>query len=292
MKGLYKTCNNILFIAFQNTNMLLVLLSALFLSSCKDFLEIGPPKHVATTEKIFENDQIATSAITGIYSRMSASTSSFSGGSSSITVLNGLSADELTPHSIFSDLFYKNEIPINSSEISSIWNGAYANIYTSNAVLEGLKLSYGVSESIRKQLQGEAKFIRAFSYFYLVNLFGEVPLNLTTDYRINQVASKSSQTKIYEQIVADLVEAEVLLSSNYITTERIRPNKWAAKALLARVYLYTQKWEQAIQKATEVIDQKPMYSLSDDLDKVFLKNSTEAIWQLMPAAGTDRKSVV
>ncbi len=114
-----------------------------------------------------------------------------------------------------------------------------------------------------------------------------MPLNLTTDYRVNATANKTSKELLYAQIISDLIDAEKLLSANYISTERIRPNKWAAKALLARVYLYTEQWNLASQKATEIIDQKAMYSLVSDLDKVFLKNSTEAIWQLMPNAGTN-----
>lgn len=283
MKTIYTIYNNS---SFRN-RVIVVLLATLFglpASSCKKFLEIDPPKDSARTSQIFENDDIATSSVTGVYSRMAAS-GAFSGDQSSISSISGLAADELKSHNIFLDDFYKNQIATSNSNINTLWSNSYAYIYTSNAILEGLNGSNGLTENTKKQLQGEAKFIRAFCYFYLVNLFGAVPLSLTTDYRINEVAAKSSKEKIYSQITMDLVDAENLLSNNYISTERIRPNKWAAKALLSRVYLYEEKWELASKKATEVIDQKTMYSLDDDLDKVFLKNSNEAIWQLMPTAG-------
>jgi hypothetical protein len=254
--------------------------------SCKNYLNIDPPKDRATSAEIFSNDASATSSVTGIYSRM-ASTGGFSGNQNSISTLCGLTSDELKSHSSAMDVFFKNEIPSSNSAINLyLWTEPYAYIYTSNAILEGLKSAPGVSINTNNQLQGEAKFIRAFCYFYLVNLFGQVPLNLNSDYRENENSVKASPEKIYEQIVADLLEAESLLSSGYISTERIRPNKATAKALLSRVYLYNEKWDLAAQKATEVIDQKTLYTLSD-LDQVFLKNSTETIWQLMPNAGNN-----
>lgn len=255
--------------------------------SCKKFLEIPPPKDAATPVQLFENDEIATSAVTGIYSRMTAFRG-FSGDQGSISVLAGLSADEFKSYNFLPlNEFYQNEISTNNSSLSVLWSDIYAYIYTTNAVLEGLSRSNGVTENTRKQLQGEAKFIRAFCYFYLVNLFGEVPLNLGTDYRINEIASKASKEKIYSQIIADLEDAQSLLSTKYISNERIRPNKWAAKALLSRVYLYSENWDLALKNATEIIDEKTTFVLVDDLNKVFLKNSSEAIWQLMPTAGNN-----
>lgn len=264
-----------------------VLIALTILSvSCKKFLEISPPRDAATFSQIFDNDEIATSTLTGIYSKM-ATSGAFSGSETSIAVLGGLSGDELKSYNLSLEAFYKNEIPTNSAEINTVWSNAYSYIYASNAILNGLGVSKAVTEKTTQQLQGEAKFVRAFCYFYLVNLFGEIPLHLTTDYRINETASKSSTNKIYSQIITDLTDAENLLSPNYVTTERIRPNKWVAKTLLSRVYLYLGEFELAAKKATEVIDQKSLFSLVDDLDKVFLKNSTEAIWQLMPTAGNN-----
>lgn len=269
------------------TKVILILFLPFF-CSCKKFLDIDPPKDVAIFEQIFENDEIATSAVTNIYSRM-ATSGAFSGSEVSIAVLSGLSADEFESHDLSPEVFYKNEIPVSEIQISTLWSSAYFYIYMTNSILNGLTLPNKVSENTKRQLQGEAKFIRAFCYFYLVNLFGEVPLNLSTDYRTTQIASKSPKDKIYDQITSDLIDAQNLLPARYVTAERIRPNKWTVKALLSRVYLFRAKWELAVSEATEVINQKPMYSLVDDLNKVFLKNSTESIWQLMPPAGNNTK---
>ncbi|SMC97081.1 RagB/SusD family nutrient uptake outer membrane protein [Pedobacter africanus] len=253
-------------------------------SACKKFLEIDPPKDKFGVAQVFENDETAISAITGIYSRMAFSGFA-SGDVNSVANLSGLTADEFRSHISSLDFFYQNEIPSSSTAISSLWTNIYTYIYTANAVIEGLPSSVGVTDATKKQLMGEAKFTRAFCYFYLVNLFGDVPLMVSTDYRTNDQAPRSSTTKVYEQIVTDLVDAETLLGNNYPTAERVRPNRSAAKALLARVYLYTKDWANAIAKATEIIDQKSTYTLVTDLDQVFLRTSKEAIWQLIPPDG-------
>ncbi|MDR6782826.1 hypothetical protein ABIE26_000687 [Pedobacter africanus] len=270
--------------------LILLINGILFMSSCKKFLEIDSPKDSITPSELFANNEIATSTVTGIYSRIMATTlNPFSGSEQSVGVLAGLSADELKSHNPLHEAFYRNEVPSSSGYIEAVWNNVYSGIYSANSILEGLQSPNGLSDDVRKQLEGEVKFIRAFSYFYLVNLFGDVPLNLTSDYRVNKIASKASKQKIYDQIIADLNDAENLLSSSYVTNERVRPNKWVAKAMLARVYLYLENWDLAAQKAKEVIDQKPTYELMDDLDKIFLKNSKEAIWQLMPNAGSNTR---
>jgi hypothetical protein len=135
---------------------------------------------------------------------------------------------------------------------------------------------------------GEAKFMRALCYFYLVNLYGDVPLELGTDYKVNSLAARMPKAQVYQQMVADLKDAQGLLNGSYpdvtllkTTTERVRPTRWAAMALLARVYLYTGDWPDAEAQADSVIAHSTLYGLSA-LGSVFLKNSTEAIWQLQP----------
>jgi hypothetical protein len=93
---------------------------------------------------------------------------------------------------------------------------------------------------------------------------------------------------VWAQIISDLKEAEELLSTAYMdaaaknpTTERVRPNKFTAAALLARAYLYQGDWVNAEMQARSVIDNKTLYD-TVALTDVFLKNSKEAIWQLQP----------
>src|SRR6202000_1804437 len=92
---------------------------------------------------------------------------------------------------------------------------------------------------------GEAKFIRAFWHLYLTNVYGDVPLALTTDYNVTGKLSRTPRVQVLQQVITDLKDAQSSLNSNYVdvtdttaTTERVRPNKAAATALLARVCLY------------------------------------------------------
>jgi hypothetical protein len=269
---------------FQIIAVALVL--SIFSSSCKKYLEIDPPTNQLTPILVFNNVDAVTSTIVGLYSRMISAGGGFANGSpSSITSLCGLSADEfmrITNVSGYSDFADNSLLPTTNLLEANLWNANYQYIYTANAILEGLDKSDALSSDQKKQFQGEAKFVRAFCYFYLTNLFGDVPLHLTTDYRANTTGAKSTQAQVYSQIIKDLTDAQTLLGSNYITTERVRPNKWVATALLSRVYLYSKNWIEAEKQSTLLIENTELFNLKADLNQVFLKNSSEAIWQLMP----------
>jgi hypothetical protein len=96
---------------------------------------------------------------------------------------------------------------------------------------------------------------------------------------------RTSVPEVYAGVIADLLQAKSLLPDTYPTGERVRVNKGAAIALLARVYLYDHKWVEAEANASEIIAKAAQYELLDDLNAVFLKNSKEAIWQLIPPFG-------
>lgn len=262
-----------------------VLLLLVFITAgCKKFIEVPLPGTEIFPEDVYSSDQTATAAVTAIYGNMIHSNGFASGNTRSLTFLCALSADELENYSsvLVPREFYGNAINSNNAAIEgAFWDPAYQHIYEANAVLEGLGKSVGVSRTTREQLQGEALFIRAFCHFYLANSFGDVPYLDSTDYQINITKSRSARAIVYQRLITDLQMAQGRLDSNYVSIERVRPNKWAATALLARAYLYTGNWAAAEKEATTILNQKNIYAL-DSLDRVFLKNSKEAIWQLMP----------
>lgn len=251
--------------------------------SC-DSVAVDSPDFQMTTPSVFNDDASAESAMIGIYSRMMRSSGFASGGIQSVTFLAGLSSDELTNYSFDMNQgeFASNAIlATNSWNESSLWKEAYQYIYSSNAILEGVGSSDGVSLEKSRQIQGEALFIRAFCYFYLVNLYGDLPLATTTDYKVNSILIRSDTSIIYDQIIRDLILAFEWLPSEYLVVgERTRPIKWTASALLSRVYRHLGNWEKAEGHATTVIDEN--YYLAENMDKVFLRDSPEAIWQLQP----------
>lgn len=266
-----------------------VVFFGIFLLSCENFLEVDLPKSRIVSEIVYKSDATATAAISGIYYQMM-NNDGFAGGFfHSVTVLSGLSSDELVSHFEQDDLFtefYQNELTPQHGANLVLWSSCYETIYSANAVLEGLAQSNSLSSETSTQLEGEARFIRAFCYFYLVNLFDDVPLVTSTDYRINRTAARTPATEVYDQIVEDLINAQELLNEEYISVEKVRPNKTAATALLARIYLYRKDWVNAEIQTTAIINDL-RYSLESDLNNTFLANSNEAIWQMIqPFFGT------
>lgn len=252
------------------------------LSSCEDFLEVETPNDKLDSKTVFANDHTAQSALQGIYNQLF-NVGFFNGGSQSVSFTGGLSADTYTLTSTTQDLveFQQNQISPDNNINLSLWSGAYNIIYQANAVLKGVRDNNRLSTSVKDQLEGSSKFIRAFTYFYLLNLYGEVPLILDTDYEDNSLASRSSMNLIYTQILQDLEDAETLLDENYRNGERTHLNRYAAQAMLARVHLFLENWQEAENYSSQIIDASS-YEILDDLNEVFLANSPEALWQISP----------
>lgn len=259
--------------------LLSILISSGF-TACRKFVDIKPPANQVPSEIAFANDASATAAVNGLYSEMISNSSQFSSGFT--TLYTGMSADEIDYYSSsFRDEFVNNQITIvNHANLTFwFWSPAYRYIYTANLCLTELEKSNNINAQLKKILKGECLFIRAFCYFHLVNLFGGVPLILNTDYNENASIPRSTQGEIYNQIILDLVSAQSLLSDSYPVAEKVRVNRMAATSLLAKVYLYTRNWEKAETEASSVIN-STLYSLESALNSVFLKGSTETIWQL------------
>lgn len=253
-----------------------------FCQSCDSYVDVELPNSQLTGSAVFEDATTANAALSGLYSKLR--NGGMLAGGTGMSYYLGLYADELDHYQTTStNNFYTNTLLAGESGISSLWNLSYRQVYEANALLEGVNASVSLSEADRNQLRGEALFIRALIHFYLVNIFGDVPYIKTTDYATNSQASRSAASFVYQQIVADLTEASALLDENYITAERVRPNRSAVRAVLSRVYLYTGNYGAAANEASAVIN-SPLYVWEPDLDKVFLKESTATIWQFMPNA--------
>jgi len=257
-------------------------------SSCKKLVEIDEPRKTVTTTDVFSTNQQAAGVIAGMYSQMMTNNSSLVFSNGATTMYGGLSSDELVSLSGIATItdyqFESNTLRQDNATVDTyLWKTAYQVINTANNILEGVAASQSslLTDSARKQLNGEAKFVRAFSYFYLTNFYGNVPLALSADFNQTSRLSNAAQSDIYKQITADLTDAQTLLPTDYKVSggEKIRANKWAATALLARAYLYQKDWKNAEAQATAIIT-SGQFSLVNDLTGVFNKNSTEAIFQL------------
>ncbi|UKT64997.1 RagB/SusD family nutrient uptake outer membrane protein [Pedobacter mucosus] len=266
----------------------LIMLIIATLSACKKFVQLDAPDDRLNYATAFSTNASATSVINGLYLRIMETANVFSIYSSTYLAS---SADEMknffaSPTSVYS-MLYRNQLN-NTTDL--YWNSTYAIVYHCNVAIEGLEGTTTINASLKQQLLGEAKFMRALCYFYLVNTYGKIPLLTSSDYRVNSIAPRAEVSQVYSQIISDLTDAKSKLSKDFLTgdatkpypnasAERVRPTFWAASALLARIYLYNQKWADAETEASTVINNTGMFTLAPP-SQVFLKNSKESIFQL------------
>lgn len=260
---------------------ILIICFSLALFSCTKYVETPTPKNELASSLVFTDDKTATASVTGLYSTMNAFNYFYA--NVLMNYLTAMQGDDLYYFSNFAnyDVFLQNNLLPSSQYVQSMWADQYSYIYQANACIEGLTVAQGLTPAVKDQLLGEAYFMRGFLHFYLVNMYGDVPLITSTDWRVNNVKPREKTAVVYAQIISDLTEAKKLMGNNYPTGARTRPNKSAATALLARTYLYNKQWALAETEANEVIT-NGNYSLLKDLNTVFLANSREAIWQLQP----------
>src|SRR5687767_6090915 len=252
------------------------------ISSCKKFIALDPPRTELVTTTVFENDATANAAMVDVYYGLSRA-GFLSGATVSLSLFASYSSDEQENYAQITEFqqFEENELTADNSLILGLWNDIYKTIYKTNAIIEGGSNSTGLSAGLKAQLLGEAKCIRAFCHFYLVNLFGDIPLITKTDYQANAAQPRTPKSEVYQQIIADLKDAQNLLPADYsfAGNQRVRVNKWAATAMLSRAYLYIEDWVNAEIETSKIIQNTSLFSLASDLDLVFRKTSPEAIWQ-------------
>lgn len=250
--------------------------------ACEDFLEVEIPKDQLDNNKVFQNEMTATAAVVNVYTLLR-NNGFLSGNKEGVGYLMGCYTDELKAvnnQDVNYRLFYNGTVLSTNTAVKSLWNNTYQQIYSVNNILEGIENSNSLTPEFKKQLKGEALAIRGLLHFYLTMTFGDVPYVNTTNYEVNKKISKLKSEVVLENAVQDLLASEDIISESYASVERVRLNKSAVQALLARMLLYQQKWALAQEYAQKVINDTN-YSL-ESLDKTFLKESKSAIWQLLP----------
>ncbi|MBY0487428.1 MAG: RagB/SusD family nutrient uptake outer membrane protein [Flavobacteriaceae bacterium] len=257
----------------------LVLCSA----SCSDFVEVPLPNSQLTGTTVFESNLTANAAMAQVYIQLRDG-GILTGLATGSSVNMGLYADELQDYttSTVSQPIYNNALTEDNATVLTLWRNSYSQIYNVNSILAGLSNATQLSETVRSQLRGESLFVRALVHFYLMQIYGNIPYITSTDYMVNSQVTRQSSTVVYNAITTDLQEAIALLSEEYVSSDKARPNKIAARALLARVYLYRGLNEEAANEASAVIN-SPLYTWENNLNNVFLRNSTTTIWQFASA---------
>ncbi len=234
---------------------IIFLLFLVIFSSCKKVLEENPKDFISRTN-YYTNQSDAEGAITGAYSSLADNYaitywlflvlhSDYSNGRGS-----------QAPIPVFDQIL--NQANINRA--AAIWSSFYTTINRANSVLDNVPAIIDITDDAKKRILGEAYFLRAMAYFNLVRGFGPVPIKINESIDLSKVGSpREPENKVYDLIIQDALAAESSLPAS-VGAETGRAPKWAAKMLLAEVYLTLEKWQEAADKADEII-QGGAYSL-------------------------------
>lgn len=256
----------------MNKNIATLLLSLIIMSGCID-LETEPTASVPQ-DQVFATENSVSAVLNGVYDGLQ------SGAIVQDYVLFAdLAADNLV--AVGSKIEYRevnnNRITTFNIDIEGIWNAHYDVINRANQLILGLTDNPDFSQSFKNDQSGQARFIRALAYFNLVRMFGpipyrEQPADGIAPEEVNQ--PRLAAEEVYDLIISDLTTAETELAGTGIGSSPYLASEAAVKALLAKVYLYHEDYENAAAKAQEVMEFG--YELVDGEDYNLLFDENES----------------
>lgn len=270
-----------------------LLVSALILGAtvgCKEeaLNQLNP--NAVTTDSYFQNDVQIKSAINGVYAALQ---------STNLVArewwfTHDLRSDDMAPGGAGLEV-PRNQLLIGTYDASnalvgSVWTGDYRVIHRANVVIDKAATAKALSAAVSTQAVGEAKFLRAWSYFDLVSMWGGVPLYKNYVTSLAGSLARSPEADVYAFVIADLKAAQEALPATYDASNQGRATKGAATMLLARVYMQQGDYTNA---KTEL--QKLITSGTYQLVGEFFDNFTEeaefnkeSIWEVnfLPSGGS------
>lgn len=160
------------------------------------------------------------------------------------------------------DILEKMQYDPFSGSIDGLWNTGYSTINRANGLIAKIPDIIDINEGVRNRMLGESKFLRALAYFTLVRAYKNIVIKTeeTTDLSNLNHSNEGTESKVYELIISDLMDAETKLPVAYSGNSIGRATSGAAKALLAKVYLQqsgigiANNYDKAEAKAKEIID--------------------------------------
>ena len=169
-----------------------------------------------------------------------------------------------------------------TGSIDAMWTRFYKTIGRANQSIRYTE-NFGLTDqNYKNRLVGEAKFLRALHYFWLVRMFGDVPIQEIDN--TESWVTRRSKADVYAYIEQDLLDAINLLpnKNQYPSADLGRATKGAAQGLLAKVYLYEEKWQQAYDMAGNVMT-SGQYGLESDYAKIWRvagENGVESLFEV------------
>ncbi|SMO63522.1 RagB/SusD family nutrient uptake outer membrane protein [Fodinibius sediminis] len=249
----------------------LLFLTFLLVGCGEDFLNVNSRERVAAVdqEEIYRPDEF----VIGVYGNFTEWEYAFSW--LGVTEIISDNADKgSSPSDTGTDKHLLDNLQFSSTapSIQAMWTIWYKTIGRATNAIEYTE-SFGLSdEAYKNRLIGEARFLRALSYFYLVRYFGDVPLQQ------EDLTQRVPEEEVYEFIISDLESAiaSLPLKSEYPTDELGRATRGAAQALLSKVYLERENWSEAVNYADQVINSGE-YGLEPNYEEIWREHSENGI---------------
>ena len=246
------------------------------LFSCDSFLQ-DELKGQYTSDNFFTSQENATMAVNGIYNALYDNTLWIFGDVASDDAVKGGNAGDQADINGINDF----TATADNGVLNTYWKSTYEIIARANNSIADIP-AITMDETLKSRLIGEAKFLRAYAYFNLVNIFGKVPLKLKPQNTTDAIyVGLSEVPAIYTQIEKDLKEAIPVLPASY-ELDKGRVTKGAALALLAKTNLFQQKYADCLINIKSLEDLK-LYQLEQnyvDLFQVGAEDSDESIFGL------------
>ncbi|MFW5877678.1 MAG: RagB/SusD family nutrient uptake outer membrane protein [bacterium] len=268
----------------------IVIMLAAF-TACEENLEFEV-KDKLTLNNYFQNESDAINSVTAVYDALG----EVDLYRSRFWLIQDIASDDCDASDTWNDPnaleFDQYTLQPTNNYLEGIWRASYQVINRANLSIDRIP-AIEMDESLKNRLLGEARFLRALSYFNLVRLFGDVPLILEVETDIDAyIVSRSESGIIYQQIVNDLTDAEQTLPSSYGGNNKGRATKGAAMGTLAKVYLTIGEYQLAADKAKAVMD-LGVYELWDDYKDNFReanKNGKESVFEVQFYSGQNSEN--
>lgn len=252
-----------------------IIISFFTLTSCSELIDIDAPKHQLSPEQVYGDSTTVSSLLANTYALVERTVEV------NISGNMGLYTDDFsyTGLTTLQIEFWNSRLSLDNIGVLNVWKNLYAIIYQCNDLLKHIE-DVPISDQQKTSVKGQCLFLRAFSYYFLVNLFERVPLVLDTEVNENRLIAQSDPEEIYAIIIKDLLKAKAMLLPE---DQNIYANSEACSALLAKLALQVNDWESALEESSFVIN-SGKYIL-EEVDKVFYYDSKETILQFWTKEG-------
>lgn len=268
--------------------LLTLALTAGVVTGCKkEFLDRKPLGEL-TYDTFFTTEQQAVQATNAVYNQFRSWECSALGYVGATDILSDDADKGSTPNDqpLLGDVDNFN-FDANNLFFSQVWTGFYRAIARANLAIKRIPDVPEMDDDLRARLIGENKFLRAYSYFLLVQWFGDLPIitePLNADQYYNQ--QRSSVNDVYALIERDLLDAIQVLPTKYGSSDLGRVTQGAAKGILAKLYMLKKDFPKAEQYCLEIINSN-VYSLLPKYADNFLttgENGAESVFEITAAA--------